>query len=108
MFKTGESGNPSGKPKGAKNKIAETMRGRINTFLSDNYDTFISSFNALSDDDKVKTYISMLKYAVPTLSSASVAFDYNKLNEAQCDYILDKFRNGESPTLDELNEIGNV
>ena len=108
MFKTGISGNTAGKPKGSKNKVGETLRGHINNFLADNYKDFTKDFKAMPIEDRVKTYVSLLKYAVPTLSSAAIEFDYSKLTEKQCDFILEKIQNGYTPSLDELKSFENA
>lgn len=63
MFKTGQSGNPNGRPKGQKNKITRTVREWISDVIDDNRDQYIKDLKSLSPIDRIKAINSLLPYA---------------------------------------------
>ncbi len=46
-FNKGESGNPSGRPKGTPNKVSEEIRQRVVSFLDENFDLIQSDLKEL-------------------------------------------------------------
>jgi hypothetical protein len=65
-FKKGESGNPAGKPKGAKNKVTLEVKEKLAQFMETSFDEFVSSFNRIKRDDvKAKIYLEAAKLVLP-------------------------------------------
>ncbi len=71
-FKQGKSGNPQGKPKGAKNKTGLQLRETITDFLNDNFTKIVKDFNTLKPKDRVKLYCDLLQYGLPKLQSVTL------------------------------------
>ena len=66
-FKRGQSGNPKGRPKGAKNKISKDLRELIDVFLNENFEYVKNQFRELSPRDQIKFFTDLLPYAIPKL-----------------------------------------
>jgi hypothetical protein len=70
-FKKGQSGNPKGKPKGAKHKTT-AMRTLVSDFLKNNWEDFEKVYSRLRARDKAILFERLLKYGLPTLQSVSI------------------------------------
>jgi hypothetical protein len=91
-FKQGKSGNPEGKPMGAKNKIGLQLRETITDFLSENFEKIVEDFSSLKPRDRVKLYCDLLQYGLPKLQSVSLGFDFEKLTDEQLDEIIERLK----------------
>jgi hypothetical protein len=68
-FKKGQSGNPSGKPKGAINKTTKEIRETITHIVSNNIDTIQKDLDELSPKDRVKVLVDLIQYITPKLKA---------------------------------------
>ena len=75
----GQTGNWEGRPKGATNKTTKATKELLEQFINKNFLEAVSAWSDLEPVDKVKTYFSLLRYVVPTLTSVKVN-DTNDLN----------------------------
>lgn len=91
-FKKGQSGNPKGKPLGAKNKTSEKLRATISSFLELEFKTIQKDFKTLSPKERAKLYADLLPFAVPKLQAMSLEMDFGKMSEEQLDEIIDKLK----------------
>ncbi len=90
MFKAGQSGNPSGRPQGAKDKATKDLREKVKCFLDDNFDTVQSDFLKMDPVQRCQFYERLLKYAVPTMTNQSINLNYEEMTESQLDDIVTK------------------
>jgi len=88
-FEKGESGNPSGRPKGAMNATAKLLRQMISDFLVENFEEVTKSFKELPPKEKVKTFCKLLTFAVPKLK-ASDELLLERLSDQELDELLKK------------------
>ena len=98
----GTTNNPNGRPKGVPNKVTGELRDMVKNFLHNKYDDFVQSFDIMTPDEKVKAYIAMLKYSIPTLQATKEEVDFNNLSELQLDYIIECIKTGKKPTVSEI------
>lgn len=68
-FQKGQSGNPSGKPKGAINKTTKEIRETITYIVSHNISTIQSDLDELSPKDRVKVLVDLIQYITPKLKA---------------------------------------
>ena len=71
-FEKGQSGNPKGKPKGSVNKSSSRIRDAFALLLEDNIDQITSDFQELEPEKRVKLFLDMAKYIVPTLKATEL------------------------------------
>jgi len=76
--------NPSGRPRGAVGRVSNETRKVIALFMSSKYEEFEAAWDGLSGLEKVKTYISLVKYVMPVLASV-------KVEDSNGDDVLKKF-----------------
>jgi len=53
------------RPKGSKNKVTKDAKEALQSFLSDNVDTFKRRMSELNNVDYCRLYVKMLSYVVP-------------------------------------------
>ncbi len=71
MFQPGESGNPNGRPKGAKNKKTEAIREAYQKLTEDNLENMTRWLSQIAADDPAKAMDMMLRlseYIIPKLA----------------------------------------
>jgi len=61
--------NLNGRKTGSKNKVNSQVKGMIAEFVESEASTFRERMDNLSDADYCKTYISLMKFVVPTMRS---------------------------------------
>ena len=86
------SGNPAGKPKGAKNKVTLQLRELITQFLEEKFETIVSDFKKLEPKERVKFYCDLLQFGLPKLQSVSTEIEFEKLTEEQLDEIIERLK----------------
>lgn len=64
-FKKGQSGNASGRPKGAKGKLRTTVRDFIKDVIDDNRDKFNEDMKKLAAKDRVDVMVKLMGFVVP-------------------------------------------
>jgi len=92
-FKKGSSGNPSGKPIGAKNKTGIQLRETITNFLSDNFALITQDFEKLPLKDRAKLYCDLLQYGLPRLQAISTEFQFERLTDDQLEEVMNRLKN---------------
>lgn len=64
-FKKGTSGNPQGRPRGAKNKATKELREWVERFIADNLDTIEHDIKELEPNERVKFFLALMNYSLP-------------------------------------------
>lgn len=68
-FKKGQSGNPKGRPRGAKNKATNELREWVERLINDNLDTIANDIKELDPNERVKFFLALLNYTLPKQQS---------------------------------------
>ena len=71
-FKAGESGNPKGRPKGAKDKFKQETKRRIDKVLTQLEETLEADIKALPDHQRVKLWTELQEYINPKLQRTEI------------------------------------
>ncbi len=64
-FKPGQSGNPKGRPKGARGKTPEQIRNMVKAFITDHWDEVETDFQLMEPKDKLNDFNNLLKHILP-------------------------------------------
>mgnify|MGYP006910585223 CR=1 FL=1 len=64
--KKGQTGNPSGRPKGTPNKVTAEMKEKIQLFVESNFETIQKDFDNVDAKDRLIIFERLLKYVIPT------------------------------------------
>ena len=85
MYKKGQSGNPNGRPKGARGKATNTIKSAIEDIVNDNIETLKSDISKLSSRDRVTAITALCSYVIPKLQAVSVEqsidYEYKRMEE---------------------------
>jgi hypothetical protein len=81
-FKKGQSGNPKGRPKGAKDKATADLRERVGQLLDDEFDQIKADLSELSPKERVNAWIKLLDFTLPRLQRV----EQNLTNDGQVRY----------------------
>lgn len=65
MFKKGKSGNPHGRPKGAKGKAKAELAERIKLIVEDSIDKLQQDLTKLEPNERIRAVTSLLQYVLP-------------------------------------------
>ena len=93
MYKEGQSGNPNGRPKGAKNKIGVDLRDIISEFLTEQFPVIVEDFKTLKPRERARVYSELLQYGLPKLQAISLETQLETLTDGQLGIILDRLTN---------------
>lgn len=97
MFKKGESGNPHGRPQGARGKAKADLLRRITDILDDNVDRLQKDLNRLEPAERVRALTNLIGYVIPKKQAVNVQqsldYEYQKMKELLAvapDDVIDK------------------
>lgn len=89
MFKQGESGNPKGRPKGAKGKTSKDLKAMLSKLVSDNIANVQNDLNALDPKERLAMLEKLMAYVVPKATTTQNNINVDKLTEDQINQIIE-------------------
>lgn len=92
-FKAGQSGNPSGRPRGAVNKLNRTIKELMHDFLTEKIQELPALWEKLSPRDKVNFIKDIMPYYKAKIQAISINdLDFECLSDEQLDMIINKLK----------------
>lgn len=67
----GHSGNPNGRPKGAKGKAKSSLVAKIHQLIDENFNTIQDDLSRLDPEGRVRAITNLLNYVIPKQQSAN-------------------------------------
>ena len=91
MYKKGESGNPKGKPKGAKDKVGRKIKENISNFLLKvaTEKKLDELYLKLLPEEKARVIISLSKIVIPPTPNITMNIDFEDLSQEQVEQIIE-------------------
>jgi len=80
-FKKGHSGNPEGKPKGAKNKVTIALKERVTLLIENNFEKIEADINKLEPKERVQAIIKLMEFVIPRQFKQDGKLDVDFPNE---------------------------
>ena len=74
-FMKGESPNPKGRPKGAKNKLTRELRAILKTVVHNELEELPKTLKELPPKERLELLVKLLPYTLPKVQPASHSFD---------------------------------
>lgn len=101
-FTKGISGNPAGRPLGAKTKRTSEIKALVQEFVSSNLETLQADFDALEPKDRLAFIEKLLKFVIPTQSANEI--NVNALSESELDTLCNSLLSKLNADSDETPE----
>jgi hypothetical protein len=89
-LKPGMTNNPAGRPVGSLNKATAELRPMIKDFLTDAWQSVPEKYAKLEPVQQLAFLEKILPYALPRLRESELKVDFQNLNDAQIDMIVDR------------------
>ena len=87
-FEKGRSGNPNGRPRGAKDKATTELRNWVEQLINDNRALIESDIKSLTSNERLRFFLALLNYALPKQQSVKSVGNENGLPFNKNDLIL--------------------
>ena len=92
-FRPGESGNPTGRRRGTRNRVTRELRDLIKSFLESHFEETIVIWEKANPREKLTFFINLLPYILPRMEKASLDISFDQLTENDIDKIINHLLN---------------
>lgn len=87
-YQKGHSGNPQGRPKGAKGRVKQSVKDWIQNVIDANRNQFAEDLAALSPKERVVILEKLISYVVPKQQAVNANVELSKLSDEQLNSII--------------------
>lgn len=96
-WQKGKSGNASGRPKGARNKVGVELRQKIADFLEGNFDDVAEDFGALDAKERCRFFVSLLPYCIGKKQDVTLEGQVDRLSDDELNELLETLKKQARP-----------
>lgn len=89
-YKTGQSGNPNGRKKGAINKFAVPIKTQLSDFLNEKIQELPAIWNKLNARDKAQFLKDLLPFFIAKMQAISLEVEFEKLSDEQLEILCNQ------------------
>lgn len=93
-YKKGQSGNPDGRPVGAKDKKNTELRDRVLSILNKHFtdDKIEKDLRSLKAVERLNFMLKLMEYAIPKLRTMELFGDFDRLSDSDLNKIIDELK----------------
>jgi len=100
-FQKGKSGNPTGRPKGAKNKVTSRIQDAITSIIEENIPRLQDDLDSLEPNERIKAMAGLISYVIPKQQAVK-----SEISDDREQIVIANMSSASIATLETIKRIG--